>query len=175
MIRHLAGPDYRVMPWANGRGTTTELWREDRVGRLVWRLSRASVVEDGPFSLFPGVERNLTVLTGPGFDLVGDGVLLRADPFRPIAFGGDMAVRAAGVLAPSDDFNVMTAAENPKPEVLVLTGLQTIAATEARTAVYFTGPGRFAGNAVAVCDLIMTDEPCIVESVAPMLVVILAP
>ena len=38
---------------------------------LVWRLSRASVVEDGDFSLFPEVERNLTVISGPGFDLVG--------------------------------------------------------------------------------------------------------
>ena len=72
MIRHLGPPDFRVMPWANGRGHTTEMWREDRDGALLWRLSRAAVAEDGPFSLFAGVDRSLTVISGPGFDLVGD-------------------------------------------------------------------------------------------------------
>ena len=53
---------------------TIEMLRVEAEGRLKWRLSRASVVENGDFSLFSGIERNLTVLTGPGFDLVGDGL-----------------------------------------------------------------------------------------------------
>ncbi len=51
---HLTAADYTRQPWKNGRGTTTELWRQDRDGALWVRLSRAAVVEDGPFSLFPG-------------------------------------------------------------------------------------------------------------------------
>ena len=86
MIRQLTVTDFRTMPWANGKGVTVEMARADGPEGMLWRLSRASVVEDGPFSIFPGLERNLTVLTGPGFDLVGQGLLaedqerLRATP-----------------------------------------------------------------------------------------------
>lgn len=170
MIRHLTTADFRVMPWANGRGTTLELWREDRGGRLLWRLSRASVVEDGAFSLLPGVARNLTVISGPGFDLVGDGVRLRADPFHPVAFDGDVAIRAAGVTAPSDDFNVMTHADVQRPEVEVLSGRHAVRGT-AMTAVYFTAAGRADTEPVAAGDLILTDQGCAVASEAPMIIV----
>lgn len=122
MIRHLTPADYKAMPWANGKGVTTELLRVEESGVLRYRLSRASVVEDGEFSLFPGIERNLTVITGPGFDLVGEGFLLPAHPFEPVAFAGDLPVRAERVSAPSDDFNVMTARALPRPEVAVITG-----------------------------------------------------
>ena len=122
MIRHLTAADFRVMPWANGKGVTVEMARADGPEGMLWRLSRASVVEDGPFSIFPGVERNLTVLTGPGFDLVGQGVHLAARPLVPVAFAGDLQVRAEGVSAPSDDFNVMTARGLPRPLVRVLAG-----------------------------------------------------
>ena len=54
MIGHLTARDFKVMPWANGKGQTVEMWRQDRDGALLWRLSRAAVVEDGDFSNFPG-------------------------------------------------------------------------------------------------------------------------
>jgi uncharacterized protein len=120
---HLTPADYTRQPWKNGRGTTTELWRLDRAGQLLVRLSRASVVEDGPFSLFPGIERNLTVLTGAGFRLTGDGINLHCDPLIPVAFSGDQTVTACDTNGqPSDDFNVMTARALPKPEVTVASG-----------------------------------------------------
>ena len=111
---------YRQMPWANGKGVTEEMLRLDGPEGMLLRLSRASVVEDGEFSLFAGLERSLTVITGPGFDLVGAEIALQARPLVPVAFAGDVAVRAAGVTAPSDDFNVMTARDLPKPRVAVL-------------------------------------------------------
>lgn len=127
MKRWLGAGDFTAMPWANGKGVTLELARaNDAEGRMLWRLSRAKVVEEGPFSLFPGVERNLTVLTGPGFDLVGEGLLLAARPLVPVAFAGDVPVRAVSVSAPSDDFNVMTARALPRPEVRVLTASERI-------------------------------------------------
>ncbi len=64
---HLTPADYTEMPWANGKGVTVEMLRLIEGGALKWRLSRASVVEDGAFSLFSGGERHLTVITGPGF------------------------------------------------------------------------------------------------------------
>lgn len=119
MIRHLTRADYRTMPWANGRGQTVELIRVDGPDGMLWRLSMASVVEDGPFSIFPGIERNLTVLTGPGFRLTGQGVDLRADPVVPVAFPGDVPVTSTEVAAPSDDFNVMTARALARPQVWI--------------------------------------------------------
>ena len=85
-MRHLTQAHYTRQAWKNGRGTTTELWRLERDGQLLVRLSRAAVVEDGPFSLFPGIERNLTVLSGPGFRLTGGGLDFRCEPLVPVAF-----------------------------------------------------------------------------------------
>jgi uncharacterized protein len=108
-MKHLTLADYRVMPWANGRGQTVELIRQnDDSGNILYRLSMATVTEDGPFSVFPGLNRNLTVIEGPGFDLVGDGTL-RADPMVPVAFAGNIQLSAKNVTAPSRDFNVMAA------------------------------------------------------------------
>lgn len=118
---HLTPADYRRQPWKNGRGTTTELWRRDAGGVLVARLSRAAVTEDGPFSLFPGVERNLTVLSGPGFRLRGAAMDLRCDLLVPVAFPGDLALTASETGGrPSDDFNVMTARSLPRPSVTLV-------------------------------------------------------
>ena len=91
MITHLSAADFVTMPWANGKGTTVELLREERECRLILRLSRAMVVEDGPFSILPNIARILTVLSGPGFDLVGEGLHLPARPLHPVAFAGDVA------------------------------------------------------------------------------------
>ena len=121
MIRHLTPADYRSMPWANGRGVTVEMLRIEAEGALLCRLSRASVVQDGPFSIFPGIERNLTVIGGPGFDLAGAMGTLPARPLVPVAFAGDVAIRAVGVSAPSEDFNVMTARSLGLPRVTVVT------------------------------------------------------
>ena len=119
MITHLSAADFVTMPWANGKGTTVELLRVERVGRLILRLSRAMVVEDGPFSILPNIARILTVLSGPGFDLVGEGLHLPARPLHPVAFAGDIALRAMGVAQPCEDFNVMTAADLPPAKVAV--------------------------------------------------------
>jgi uncharacterized protein len=103
-------PDtYRIMPWVNGLGQTTELLREDGPGGLHLRLSIATVAEDDPFSLFPGIDRVLTVISGPGFQISGGELTLHATPLTPVAFPRDIAISATGVTAPSEDFNVMSA------------------------------------------------------------------
>lgn len=83
-----------------------------------WRLSIAQVVEDGPFSRLPGVQRNLTVIEGPGFDLVGPGGRLAARLLEPVAFSGDLEICAEGVTGPSVDFNVMTAGRAARVQVV---------------------------------------------------------
>lgn len=154
---HLRPSDYTTQPWKNGKGTTTELWRLERDGALLVRLSRASVVEDGPFSLFPGVERNLTVLTGPGFRLTGPGLDLTCAPLVSVAFPGDMAVVATGTGGqPSDDFNVMTARSLPLPQVTV----ETDGALPAGglLALYALSPAAVNRRPMEEGDLILTED-----------------
>lgn len=153
---HLHPSDYTVQPWKNGKGTTAELWRLERDGALLIRLSRAAVVEDGPFSIFPGVERNLTVLAGPGFRLTGDGVDLTCAPLVPVDFPGDVAVTASGTGAgPSEDFNVMTARSLPRPEVTVET--DGTLPSGGLLALYALGPAQVNGAAMEPGDLILTE------------------
>ena len=156
MIRHLTEADYKTMAWANGKGVTVEMLRVDQDGALLWRLSRASVAEDGEFSIFAGIERNLTVISGPGFDLVGAGIRLAAWPLVPVAFAGDVAIRAEGVAGPSDDFNVMTARDLPRPEVRVMDGGDL--AVGGTLAVFALGTAQVAGVQMARYDLVMTDQ-----------------
>ena len=155
MFRHVTADSYRVMPWANGRGQTTEMLRRDGAAGFVWRLSMAQVVEDGPFSVLPGVQRNLTVIEGPGFDLVGYGVSLRADLLVPVAFSGDLALGAVGVTGPSVDFNVMVAGD--WPEVAVIAG-DTRLAAGGLLLVMALGPVQVGGTTFARTDLVMTDQ-----------------
>ena len=164
MIRDLTPADFRPMPWANGKGVTIELARADGPGGMLWRLSRASVAENGPFSIFPGIERNLTILTGPGFDLIGDGIALNARPFAPVAFPGDVPVTATGVTTPSDDFNVMTARHLPRPQVQVVTTAETLTPpANTLLAVY----------AAVAHTLTLTDEPLHLSPQEPLLAVLL--
>jgi environmental stress-induced protein Ves len=57
------------MPWKNGLGETLEIQRhEDKIG-LRFRISQASVVENGMFSDFSGLHRTLVLLSGEGMTL----------------------------------------------------------------------------------------------------------
>lgn len=83
----------------------------DASGALLWRLSVADVIEPGPFSPLPGVDRIITLIEGNGFDLefgnAKSPVALRS--FEPVSFSGDWPTVATTVHGPSRDFNVMTA------------------------------------------------------------------
>lgn len=170
MIRHLTPADYRVQRWANGRGETVEIARADGPDGLLWRLSIAQVVEDGPFSRFPGIARSLTVIDGPGFAIRGPGIDLRADPLVPVSFPGDAEVGAAGVAGISRDFNVMTAASLPVPLVRVGCG----ALPQGRVcAVHALGPCELAaGPGLDPGDTWLSDEAVGVRSGQALIVVL---
>lgn len=138
MIRFLKPADYVTMPWANGLGQTVEMVRVERDGALLWRLSMASVIADGPFSILPEINRNLTVISGPGFGLTGPGFDLTCRPLVPVAFPGLVPLCATGVREPSTDFNVMTLLSLPQPIVQVSAGVRMISAPEGGTLCIFT-------------------------------------
>ena len=124
-LRLLGAANFRRLPWRNGRGTTLELVRrDDAAGALCWRLSVADVVEPGPFSPLPGIDRVITLIDGDGFDLDFGGARPPAAlrPFEPLAFSGDWPTAATTVHGPSRDFNVMTARGQIVAEVEMATG-----------------------------------------------------
>ena len=113
-VRHLHTSDFRVMPWKNGGGTTTELIIEPEGSTLdtgfLWRLSMAEVGVSGPFSRFEGYDRTLLLLDGRGMNLDIEG----RDPvhldglLRPLPFSGDWITSGTLVNGPCRDFNVIT-------------------------------------------------------------------
>jgi environmental stress-induced protein Ves len=113
-MRVLRVSDHRVMPWKNGGGSTTEIAVfPDGAGldAFDWRVSKATVSTDGPFSTFPDIDRTLAVLSGSGIVLdVDDGRepvrLTAAD--EPLAFPGDVATYGTLIDGPIVDLNVMS-------------------------------------------------------------------
>ena len=103
------------VPWKNGGGSTTQIAvfpPDAGFEEFDWRVSLATIAEDGAFSAFPGVERTLALVDGHGMTLEIDGeahLLSKADPVA--IFDGESAVMAKLGRGPSTDFNVMTRSE----------------------------------------------------------------
>lgn len=149
-MRRFGPADFRTMPWANGRGATVELYREDGADGLILRLSLATVAEPGPFSALPGLARVLVLIDGPGFTLDIAGLPHPLRPLTPIRFSGGAPAAAREVPGPSRDFNVMRAEALPPAEVRVLTAGQGM--TAARVFLFALAPTRITaeGDTVAL-------------------------
>lgn len=97
--------DVAPQPWPNGGGTTRVLLR---AADGSWRISLAEIVSDGPFSVFGGQRRLLTVVDGPVLTLDVDGEAHVVEPQRPFAFPGDAEVVASVPEGPVRALNVIT-------------------------------------------------------------------
>jgi len=75
MIEITTPKQFKTIPWKNGLGETTELAINEQgsLDDFTWRLSIASVVNDGVFSDFSGYHRNLVLISGNGLSLQYDG------------------------------------------------------------------------------------------------------
>lgn len=106
----IPGNEYRRERWKNGLGWTREILRSPDVGDdWDWRLSIAEVDKDGPFSAFPGVDRELVLLAGEGMRLrFEDGEKVELlPPHDRVRFGGERALQAELISGPTQDFNLM--------------------------------------------------------------------
>jgi len=74
MLKIIPATDFKQVPWKNGKGVTTELAINDggTLTDFIWRLSIASVIENGVFSNFSGYQRNLVLIEGQGIELCHD-------------------------------------------------------------------------------------------------------
>lgn len=109
--RLLRWAEYHRMPWKNGSGSTREVAAAPVGAPLPdfdWRVSIADVGAEGPFSAFPGVDRVLTLIGGPGITLAVDGTEHRLAAHAPFAFSGDSAVSCRLPGGPTRNVNVMT-------------------------------------------------------------------
>lgn len=110
-MRKFIATDYRVMPWKNGGGTTTELYVEPAAGdAFLWRVSIADVAAEGPFSIFGGYDRHIMAIEGGGMVLDGgpSGPIEVHPRFIPRSFSGDWPIISRLISGPVRDFNLMS-------------------------------------------------------------------
>jgi hypothetical protein len=112
-MRLLKAADHRRMPWKNGGGETIEIAVHPEGAALDafdWRVSMASVTSDGPFSIFPGVDRTLALLDGAAMvlDIKGLGRHRLTPASAPLPFPADAPTSARLEDGAITDLNVMT-------------------------------------------------------------------
>lgn len=121
----LIGPrDCHRTRWKNDGGWTTELARspETDSGTVAfrWRVSIAEIETNGPFSIFPGITRDLLLLAGDGIELdIDDAAPLRLrSRFAHIRFEGESRVGCRLLAGPTHDFNVMSRRDTLRADVV---------------------------------------------------------
>ena len=106
--------DYKMMEWKNGKGKSSEIAISPNHASFsqdpfLWRLSSASVVQDGPFSAFPDYDRFLALIEGKGLKLLFESGeakdLVRIGDV--VRFQGDRAVSCKLESGPITDLNLM--------------------------------------------------------------------
>jgi environmental stress-induced protein Ves len=113
-LRLIPAHEYRRERWRNGLGWTREILRSTGCGTDTgddwdWRMSIAEIERDGPFSVFPGIERELVLLQGQGLRLrFDDGDVSEVDPpHGRVRFAGERIVFGELIDGPTHDFNLM--------------------------------------------------------------------
>lgn len=119
--------------WKNGGGVTREIAASPggTADAFDWRVSLADVAADGPFSVFPGVDRTLTVVEGAGMDLmVGGEHHIVDEPYWPHDFPGDVATDGRLLGGPVVNLNVMYRRGRTRAETAVVRGTLRLTAPE---------------------------------------------
>ncbi|MBT2747378.1 MULTISPECIES: HutD family protein [unclassified Lysobacter] len=121
--------EYRRERWRNQFGWTREIVRMSRqaggVDRPVegedwdWRLSIAEIERDAPFSAFPGIDRELVLLSGNGLRLrFNDGEAHELlPPHDKLRFPGEREVLGELLDGPTHDFNLMWRRDRVRAEL----------------------------------------------------------
>jgi environmental stress-induced protein Ves len=129
-IKVTAPNEFTLVPWKNGLGHTTELAISDggSLEYFDWRLSIASVVNDGDFSNFAGYQRNLVLIEGNGLILDHrNGDVDKLTQSLDIArFDGASKTHGTLVNGAIKDFNIMTNQMAFTPEVTGYIEQQTV-------------------------------------------------
>ncbi len=98
--------DIEPQPWRNGGGVTRELLTWPGPDDWLLRLSVADIEQDGPFSMFTGIDRWFAVLTGNGVRLGTPGRTVVTGE-APLLFDGATAPACELINGPTRDLNLM--------------------------------------------------------------------
>lgn len=125
------------MPWKNGLGRTAEIARAPAAGDAFdWRLSIATIAQDGAFSAFSGCDRTLVPIAGGGLALdFADGTTLTGQLFEPMRFPGEHPCFGRLLAGPARDLNVITRRAIARHDVAVVAGSLSHATSGAITFV----------------------------------------
>ena len=117
------------------------------------RVAIAEIERDGPFSVYPGVDRTFVLLEGEGVVLVHDDVEIALTvPNEPYHFSGDSACKCRLVGGPSRAYNLMVRRDRARGTLVV-----------ADRAAAVTGPFRF-----GVCYAASGASECLLPGHAPI-------
>lgn len=108
--RVIPANEYRRERWRNQLGWTREICRHPEASESWdWRLSIAEIEHDSAFSVFPGIDRALVLLSGLGLRLRFDDGDVREllAPYEFARFAGERSVVGELVQGPTHDFNLM--------------------------------------------------------------------
>ena len=107
--RVIPANEYQRVRWKNGLGWTREIARFPDADDWDWRLSIAEIERDAKFSAFPGIERELVLLSGNGVRLVFDDGETQAllPPHDRLRFAGERKLRGELLDGTTHDFNLM--------------------------------------------------------------------
>ena len=141
MIELIEPKQFKTIPWKNGLGETTELAINGggNLDSFDWRLSIASVVNDGVFSDFSGYQRNLVLISGHELILQhDDGDIDKLTNLLDIAtFDG--ACKTHGKLSDGviKDFNIITNKQKIQPQVSCYVDEEEVEFQLAEYSIYF--------------------------------------
>lgn len=158
--------DYTRMPWKNGGGSTLELLQDPAPdGGFNWRLSIADVATPGPFSSFPGIDRQIMLVAGNGMVLSFAGEappVVISKPLRPHAFQGEWATDCRLIEGAIQDFNVMVRRDWGRAAVngfdLVAGQKLTLAVAPLTLLHLFTGEAEASGEKLAQGDTLRLES-----------------
>jgi|688.fasta_scaffold507927_2 environmental stress-induced protein Ves len=166
MIKLIAQSEYQKKIWKNGRGTTQEIAVSDEGMEFDWRMSMADIVESGPFSQFPGMDRILVLLTGSEIKLTHREVLgeKSLQLLTPYEFSGDWQTSTI-INEKGSDFNLIYLREKFKGfvELINSTGEQSKSIQSKSIAAVFCLHGKITtehGELLPRDTLLVHDDSC---------------
>ncbi|TDO97259.1 HutD/Ves family protein [Marinomonas balearica] len=131
---------FKRMPWKNGLGETLEIIRVEDEQGVLFRISQASVVEDGLFSDFSGLQRTLVLLSGKGMMLSYSGEFNGEDvlqaPLDIACFYGGDETNATLHNGAIEDLNIMVRKHSLNADVQPISGSCDVAFEVSQSSVF---------------------------------------
>jgi len=126
----LLGQDLVDVKWKNRGGITRKIATGMLGDATAWRVSRADVDVEGPFSNFAGLTRILTVVSPNTMTLLHECGVLDARPWEPVIFDGGLPISSQLVDGPVTDLNLMFDPNLCHGTALIKRGPDSIAAPQ---------------------------------------------